>query len=94
MNSALLREGWGLPNTLLGFETTGPSSLRPFGGTGGDVTILLGVGPGDPGLVCCCPAWWWGVVFDSCIVVASINSRKVAHLSFVLGECFVWVVVV
>jgi hypothetical protein len=26
---------------------------------------------------CCCPRfWWWGVVFDSWIVVASINSRQ------------------
>jgi hypothetical protein len=48
MNSFPLRWGWGLPNTLLGFETTGPSSLRPFGGTGGDVNIPgKGVGPGE-----------------------------------------------
>ena len=126
MNSLLLRRGWGLPNTLLGFETTGPLLLRPFGGTGssrhcrpegfgwwlqvigvgvlwGPSSTLLGfetTGPLFPGHcvwweACCCPRfWWWGVVFDSCIVVASINSRKVSHLSFVLGEYFVCVVVV
>ena len=48
--------GGGLPDTLLGFETTSPFSwgLRLLGG------VL------SPRL------WWWGVVFDLWIVVASI----------------------
>jgi hypothetical protein len=55
-----------LPDTLLGFETTGPSPLRPVvGGTGGD-SALSGVG------LVVALLWWWGVVFDLWIVVASI----------------------
>ena len=48
-----------LPDTLLGFETTGPLSLCPACGKPeiGLVVALL---------------WWWGVVFDLWIVVASI----------------------
>ena len=45
-----------LPDTLLGFETTGLLSLAPVWG-GWCVVALL---------------WWWGVVFDLWIVVASI----------------------
>jgi hypothetical protein len=34
-----------LPDTLLGFETTSPSSLRPVvGGTGGDTALRGGFG--------------------------------------------------
>ena len=49
-----------LPDTLLGFETTGPLSLRPECGKPeiGDLVVA--------------PLWWWGVVFDLWIVVASI----------------------
>jgi hypothetical protein len=51
----------GSSNTLLGFETTGP--LFPGHRVWWEA--------------CCCPRfWWWGVVFDSWIVVASINSQQ------------------
>ena len=50
--------GDGLPDTLLGFETTGLFFLAPVWG-GRRVVALL---------------WWWGVVFDLWIVVASISQ--------------------
>lgn len=53
------------PDTLLGFEATGPLSLRPDRGKPG--IVLLG-----EGVVVVAPRWWWGVVFDLWIVVASI----------------------
>jgi hypothetical protein len=49
-----------LPDTLLGFEATGPLSLCPEWGKPG-----IGLG-------CRFTYWWWGVVFDLWIVVASI----------------------
>ena len=55
-----------LPDTLLGFETTGPATPVP---------TWLGLSAFDPlGLVVFVVAllWWWGVVFDLWIVVASI----------------------
>lgn len=63
--------GDGLPDTLLGFETTGPLSLRPVWETGD------GLPPGgwrldEFGVVVVASLWWWGVVFDLWIVVASI----------------------
>jgi hypothetical protein len=66
--------GEGSPDTLLGFETTGPLSLRPeWGKPGiGRVVALL---------------WWWGVVFDLWIVVASI-SQQIA--GFRVGGFVVW----
>jgi len=51
--------GDGLPDTLLGFETTGPLSLRPECGKPGIGLVVASL-------------WWWGVVFDLWIVVASI----------------------
>ena len=66
--------GVGLPNTLLGFETTGPRHVhRPPGPLWGWV-VVWGVGSIGFGWSGCCPAWWWGVVFDSWIVVASISA--------------------
>ena len=65
------------PSTLLGFETTGPCF------------------PGHCVWweACCCPRfWWWGVVFDSWIVVASINSQQ-SMVTFGWSEVL-WVVVV
>jgi len=61
----------------LGFETTGPCF------------------PGHCVWweACCCPRfWWWGVVFDSWIVVASINSQQ-SMVTFGWSEVL-WVVVV
>jgi hypothetical protein len=61
-------------DTLLGFETTGPLSLRPVWDTG-DRLPSPGGGwrPGyGSGLVVVALLWWWGVVFDLWIVVASI----------------------
>lgn len=50
-----------MPDTLLGFETTGPATRwgrpSPVGVVERVVALL----------------WWWGVVFDSWIVVASIG---------------------
>src|ERR1700712_3811311 len=72
------RRGGGLPSTLLGFETTGPWFPGPCVGWE----------------ACCCPRfWWWGVVFDSWIVVASINSqqsRAFWRLSPFLGGGWWW----
>jgi hypothetical protein len=59
-------------DTLLGFETTGPLSLRPVGETGDRQTLRLGVGFLRGSLVVVALLWWWGVVFDLWIVVASI----------------------
>jgi hypothetical protein len=77
-----VERAWGgeeLPDTLLGFETTGPSPLRPVvGGTGGD-TALLGVG------LVVALLWWWGVVFDLWIVVASIEHARVPCLFWGCG---------
>ena len=67
-----------LPDTLLGFETTGPLSLRPECGKP-EMVIPRGWGalPGRE-CGCCCPdLWWWGVVFDLWIVVASIERARV-----------------
>jgi hypothetical protein len=61
-----------LPDTLLGFETTGPLSLRPVWETGDRQTLRLGVGFLSGSLVVVALLWWWGVVFDLWIVVASI----------------------
>ena len=51
-----------LPDTLLGFETTGPC---PF---------FVGVAPRWWGRRVVALLWWWGVVFDLWIVVASISA--------------------
>lgn len=50
-----------MPDTLLGFEATGPSisSSRVWETGGSGVVVAL--------------LWWWGVVFDLWIVVASID---------------------
>ena len=63
-----------LPDTLLGFETTGPLSLRPEGGKPEiGCRSFCGWRPEyDLGLVVVALLWWWGVVFDLWIVVASI----------------------
>jgi hypothetical protein len=70
-----VERAWGgeeLPDTLLGFETTGPSPLRPDGGKPGVVvTRVLGRLPVREWVVVAL-LWWWGVVFDLWIVVASI----------------------
>ena len=73
-------------DTLLGFETTGPLSLRPECGIPevGCCSPLLGGGPRPGyglGLVVVALLWWWGVVFDLWIVVASI-SHTVAPAPF------------
>ena len=47
-------------DTLLGFEATGPLSLRPVWETGDRDGLVVA------------SLWWWGVVFDLWIVVASI----------------------
>ena len=57
-----------LPDTLLGFETTGPLSLRPECGKPEMVVI-----PRKGGWRVVALLWWWGVVFDLWIVVASIE---------------------
>jgi hypothetical protein len=74
-------------DTLLGFETTGPLSLRPVWDTGGRL-LLPAVGWGwrpeyGLGLVVVASLWWWGVVFDLWIVVASISHTAV--LAFLVG---------
>ena len=63
-----------LPDTLLGFETTSPSPLRPeWGKPEVVVTPWWGVAaPQRWGWRVVAPLWWWGVVFDLWIVVASI----------------------
>lgn len=48
-----------LPDTLLGFETTGPCPFRGVAFRWGCRRVVA-------------PLWWWGVVFDLWIVVASI----------------------
>ncbi len=68
-----------LPDTLLGFETTSPSPLRPECGKPGVVRSPgRGVGVLSPRL------WWWGVVFDLWIVVASIKHWGRVFLVFVV----------
>jgi hypothetical protein len=60
------------PDTLLGFETTGPSPLRPDHGEP-EVVVIPGGGRAPTGVgVLLLHLWWWGVVFDLWIVVASI----------------------
>ena len=49
-----------MPDTLLGFEATGPLSLCPERWETGDRVLVVAL------------LWWWGVVFDLWIVVASI----------------------
>jgi hypothetical protein len=61
-----------LPDTLLGFETTSPSPLRPVWETGGGCDLKCWVGFLRGSVVVVALLWWWGVVFDLWIVVASI----------------------
>jgi len=61
-----------LPDTLLGFETTGPLSLRPVVGNRRWFHLEVGVRSLGGSVVVVALLWWWGVVFDLWIVVASI----------------------
>ena len=80
-------------DTLLGFETTSPLSLRPVvGDTGGRLRPprVWGVALLVKGLVVVALLWWWGVVFDLWIVVASISHVRAPASSgvgvFVCGD--------
>ena len=53
-----------LPDTLLGFETTGPCPLRGVAPRWGCRRVVASL-------------WWWGVVFDLWIVVASIWHARI-----------------
>ena len=64
----------------MGFETTGPLSLRPeCGKPEVDVIPVWGWRPEEFGVGVLLPRlWWWGVVFDLWIVVASIDPAALA----------------